>query len=241
MPQSEYQKMYEAETSYFWFVAKQKLVSRITAGLALPRDPAILDLGCGTGINLKNLQELGYAVGLDYFAEAFQYCMKRSADQLVLSPEDVLPFKPGSFDLVITLDSIEHTDNAASMVKEIFRILRPGGRLLITVPAYPSLFGAHDYALGHKLRYTRKSLLSLMSGSGFDVELLGHFFGLVFPAALLLKLFQKRFGSKTETISYSMPSPLNKILLAVCALESWCFPYFRLPFGTTMVALCKKP
>jgi len=241
MPKSEYRKMFEAETSYFWFVAKQRLVKRLAARIKFPKTPEILDLGCGTGINLKNLQELGFAAGLDYFAEAFDYCLKRSAKELVLSPEEVLPFRQDSFDLVISLDSIEHTDNAGAMVKEILRILKQGGRLLITVPAYPGLFGAHDYALGHKVRYTKKSLSALLLGAGFEVELCGHFFGLVFPAALLLKLFQKRFGSKTETISYYLPFPVNQILLGICGLESRLFPWFQLPFGTSLVALCKKP
>jgi SAM-dependent methyltransferase len=241
MAESEYKKMFEAETSYFWFVAKQELVKRIVSRLELPEQPAILDLGCGTGINLANLQSLGFAVGVDYFAEAFDYCVKRSARELVLSPEEVLPFKQDSFDLVITLDSIEHTDDADSMLGEILRTLRPGGRLLITVPAYPGLFGAHDYALGHKVRYSRQSLSKLLADAGFKLELCGHFFGLVFPAALGLKLFQKHFGSKTKTISYHLPFPLNQVLLALCRLEALVFPVFRLPFGTTLVALCRKP
>jgi len=241
MALSEYQKMFEAETSYFWFVAKQKLVSRIVGGLSLPREAQILDLGCGTGINLKNLRGYGDCVGADYSPEAFAYCLRRSCDQLVSSRAEVLPFKPGSFDLVTSLDTIEHTEDPAGMVREVYAALKPGGYLLLTAPAYPGLFGAHDYALGHKTRYTRDQVLSLLSKSGFRIEVAGHYFGLVFPAAAALKLYQRRFGSRTETVSYHLPFPLNSIFLALCEIEAALFPHFQLPFGTTLVALCRKP
>ena len=241
MAVSEYQKMFEAETGYFWFVAKQKLVRRIVSRLRLPREAQILDLGCGTGINLKNLRGFGACVGADYSAEAFAYCIRRSCDQLVFSRAEVLPFRPGSFDLVTALDTIEHTEDPAGMVREVQAALKPGGYLLLTAPAYPGLFGAHDYALGHKTRYTRDQVLNLLSKSGFQLEVGGHFFGLVFPAAAALKLYQKRFGSKTETLPYHLAFPLNSILLALCEIEASIFPHFQLPFGTTLVALCRKP
>jgi ubiquinone/menaquinone biosynthesis C-methylase UbiE len=107
MAQSEYQKMFEAETSYFWFVAKHGLAARLAARLGLGRDSQVLDLGCGTGINLKHLQNAGFAIGLDYFPEAFQYCLARSLTDLVLSKGEVLPFKANSFDLITSLDTLE--------------------------------------------------------------------------------------------------------------------------------------
>jgi len=240
MPESEYQKMFEAETGYFWFKAKQRLVQRILGRIPFPKEPAILDLGCGTGVNLKNLETIGFAVGLDYLQEAIDYCLKRSGTGLVLSPEEILPFRENSFDLVISLDAIEHSDDPGSTLSEIRWVLRPGGHLLITAPAYPGLFGAHDFALGHKTRFREKELVRGLEDAGFKIELSGHYYGLVFPAALLLKLYQKRFGSRTQTIPYHLPFPLNQILLWLCELEAWLFPYFQLPFGTTIVALGRK-
>jgi len=240
MPVSEYRKMFEAETSYFWFVAKQELVGRLAGRLALPARAQILDLGCGTGVNLQNLQKFGFAVGLDYFAEAFSYCGKRSLTELVLSRGEVLPFREQSFDLVTSLDTVEHSEDAEQMVKGVFRSLKSGGYFLMTAPAYPWLYGAHDQALGHKLRFTKRTLHDLLRGAGFKVLLLGNYFGLVFPAALALKLFQKKFGSKSRTISYRLPFPVNQTLLAACRLENRLFPHLQLPFGTTLTALCGK-
>jgi SAM-dependent methyltransferase len=240
MAASEYQKMFEAETSYFWFRGKQRLVQRILRMVRLPREPAILDLGCGTGVNLKHLEKIGFSVGMDYLHEAIDYCLKRYAAALVLSPEEILPFRENSFDLVISLDAIEHSDDPGSALSEIRRVLKPGGHVLITVPAYPGLFGGHDFALGHKIRFRKKELVCALRDAGFKIELSGHYYGLVFPAALLLKLYQKRFGSKSQTISYHLTFPLNQILLWACELEAFIFPYFQPPFGTTIVALGRK-
>ncbi len=241
MGKSEYQKMFEAENDYFWFVAKQRLVERMVGRLGLPKDPVILDLGCGTGVNLKNLEKFGFALGLDYFAEAFQYCARRNCRSLVTATQEILPFRDADLDLVVSLDTIEHTEAPGKMIAEIFRTLKPGGYLLITVPAYQPLYSRHDHALGHKLRYRKRGLAELVTGRGFELKRSGHFYGLVFPAALGLKVLQKFFGSQTETIPYYLPFPLNQILRALCRLEVWLFPYFRLPFGTTLVFLCQKP
>jgi SAM-dependent methyltransferase len=240
MPQSEYAKMFEAETSYFWFRAKYGLVKHLTRKLPLGKDAKILDLGCGTGINLKSLAGLGFAVGLDFFPEALSYCRKRSLQELVLSKGEFLPFREQSFDLVTSLDTIEHCQEPEKMLSEVFRSLKPGGYFLLTAPAHPLLFGAHDYALGHKVRFTRRSLRRLLEESGFKIEFCGNYFGLVFPAALLLKLYQKKFGSKSETISYRLPFALNQLLLLICELETRIFPYLALPFGTSLVALGRR-
>jgi len=240
MPKSEYAKMFQAETSYFWFQAKHGLVKRLTQKLALGKDAQVLDLGCGTGINLKSLAGLGFAVGLDSFPEALTYCRKRALQELVLSKGELLPFRGQSFDLVTSLDMIEHSEEPGAMMREIYHCLKPGGYFLLTAPAHPALYGAHDCALGHKVRFTRKALRQLLQEAGFKIELCGNYFGLVFPPALLLKLYQKKFGSKTETISYHLPFPLNPLLLFVCNLETLIFPHLRLPFGTTLVALARK-
>ncbi len=238
--ESEFRKMYEAETSYFWFVAKHRLVSRIVGTLPLPEGARLLDLGCGTGLTLTALARFGLPVGLDYFFEALEYCTKRSQRCLVMSTGECLPFRPDSFALATSLDSIEHISDPVRVIGEVHRALAPKGWLLLTAPAHPSLFGAHDRALGHKVRYTRRALRRILIEAGFEIEMTGHFFGLVFPLAALVKLYQKRFGSRTVTLPYRLPFPLNGLLTAICSLEAWLFPFVRLPFGTTLVVLCRK-
>ncbi len=240
MPTGEFRKMYEAENSYFWFVCKRKLVSRLVGRVTLPEKALLLDLGCGTGATLKTLRAVGFAVGLDCFREALRYCAQRSLRLLVLSSGERLPFRDGCFALATSLDSIEHTLDPPSVIREVHRTLAPSGWFLLTAPAHPALFGAHDYALGHRVRYTKRTLLPLLREGGFEIVMSGHFFSLVFPLAAGLKIYQKWFGSRTRTISYSLPRPLNQVLVAICSFEAWLFPFLRLPFGTTLVALCRK-
>jgi ubiquinone/menaquinone biosynthesis C-methylase UbiE len=237
---SEFRKMYEAEGSYFWFVAKRRLVERLVQRLELPKDARLLDLGCGTGLTLMTLRGFGLAIGLDCFREALQYCAQRSLRRLVLSSGESLPFRDGSFALVTSLDSIEHTLDPARVIRETHRTLAPGGWFLVTAPAHPSLYGAHDYALGHRVRYTKRSLLALLRSAGFEIVLSGHFFGLVFPLAAAVKTYQKRFGSRSQTIRYALPFPLNGMLTIICRFEAWLFPFLRMPVGTTLVAICRK-
>jgi len=240
MVKSEYQKMFEAEDSFFWFVAKQFLVDRLLMRLNLPENPLILDLGSGTGNNLKHLEKSGFAIGLDCFEEALRYCLTRGLRDLILSRGEVLPFAENSFDLVTSLDTIEHTDDPDSMVKEVYRTLKPGGYFLITAPAFQFLYSRHDYALKHKIRYSRKLLSALLTRTGFQIEVSGNFFGFLFPLGAALKMAQKFIGSKTETLPYHLPFPVNRILLWVCNMEAKLFPYLRMPFGTTLVFLCRK-
>jgi SAM-dependent methyltransferase len=208
--------------------------------LPLPKDARLLDLGCGTGLTLTALGRFGLPVGLDCFFEALEYCARRSARCLVMSAGESLPFRQGSFALATSLDSIEHTSDPVRVIREVHRTLAPSGWLLLTAPAHPSLYGAHDSALGHKVRYTRGTLSKVLTDAGFEIEMAGHFFGLVFPLAAAVKLYQKRFGSRTTTLSYHLPFPLNELLTAICSFEAWLFPFLRLPFGTTLVVLCRK-
>jgi len=240
MAKSEYEKMFLAETNYFWFVAKQKLVFEILRQINLPKAPALLDLGAGTGITLNQLEKSGFAVGLDPFPEALEFCRKRELKNLVLGSGQELPFKDNGFDLITSLDTIEHTDNPFKMLSEVFRVLSAGGYFILSAPAYPWLLSRHDLALGHKKRYTKKALQSLLYQVGFRIEKLGHFYGLVFPLAFTLKIYQKWWGSKTQTISYYLPFPLNQILVGLCALEAKLFNRWSFPFGTSLIAICKK-
>ena len=234
----EYEKMFQAETSYFWFRAKQELVKKLISKISLPPEPEILDLGAGTGINLKNLSSLGFAVGVDYSLSAIEFCQRRGLKNLVLAKAEELPFKKASFDLITCLDLLEHLEDDEGFLRECQRILKPGGFLLISTPAYQWLFSSHDIALGHKRRYSKKELKNKLEQAGFKIEILAHFFGAVFPFLLPLRLFQK-FTRSRQTIPYQLPEFLNQFLFYLCRAESYLFPTFSLPLGTSLIALAR--
>jgi SAM-dependent methyltransferase len=237
---AEYAKMYGAERRFWWFVAKEDLVS-VLARKWLPAEGLFLDLGCGTGANLDRVRGRGRWIGLDAGAEALRFCAERGLPELARAEAGRLPFGAETFDGAMALDLFEHLLDDAAAAAELGRVLRPGGRLLVTVPAYPGLFGAHDHALGHRRRYRGADLRRLLADAGLRLVHAGHFLGLLFPLMLPVRLWQKRHGSRAETISYDWPPALNRLLLAAAALELRLFAKRPLPFGTTLFAVAEKP
>jgi SAM-dependent methyltransferase len=236
----EYEKMYRAEKEFWWFAGKGVLV-KAWSRQWLAGGKEFLDVGCGTGANLERVSGLGHWTGFDAEAEAIRFCVERGHKHLCRGRAEKLPFGDGAFDGALALDILEHLDGDAEAVVELFRVLRPGSRAIISVPAGPFLWGTHDMALGHKRRYTRAALGAMLTGAGFSVLRLTHFMGLLFPAAFLIKLLQKRLGDPEDTMSYEWPGPLNQALLAVVALEVGWLKKFGMPAGTTLAAVVERP
>jgi SAM-dependent methyltransferase len=241
MKPEEYEKMYAAEQTYFWFVAKQRTIRRILSRFIEQNSPAILDLGCGTGTNLDSLGRFGEAYGIDESDLALGFCQRRGLGLLAQGRAERLPFCENCFDLVCALDLLEHLADDDAALGQAFRVLKPGGILLVTVPAYPSLFGAHDHALGHKRRYKKADLGFKVKRSGFSLIKTSHYMSLLFPATLLIKLYQKRFGSRTETIRYHVHPLLNRFFLFLCELEARLLVYLDMPVGTSILLIARKP
>jgi SAM-dependent methyltransferase len=241
MRAEEYEKMYEAEQTYFWFVAKQGTIKRLLSRLSRPGGKDILDIGCGTGTNLEGLKNFGSAFGIDQSNLALSFCQKRGLELLAQAEAGAIPFKENCFDIITTLDLLEHLPDDEAALEEAFRVLKPGGILLVTVPAMPWLFGAHDHAMGHLRRYTKTGLASMIKRVGFSEIKLSYYMGLLFPATLLMKLYQKRFGSRTETIPYQVNPLLNRLFLFLCELEARMLVYMNMPVGTSILLIARKP
>jgi len=236
----EYGKMYRAELEFWWFAGKGRLVEE-WAGQWLMAGAEHLDVGCGTGANLERVSGTGRWTGLDNSAEAIGFCVERGHQRLCRGEAQGLPFAAGSFDGAMALDVLEHADNDKGMVEEIFRVLRPGGRVIVTAPAYPILWSAHDLALGHKRRYTRGLLRELLEEEDFRVLRLTHFMGFLFPAMFLGKLLQQWFGDPGDTISYEWPGWANRALGGMVSAEIGWLKKHGMPWGTTLLAVAEKP
>ena len=172
---AEYQRMYEAEERQWWYAGMRALSLALLAGpltgLARSgRTPLILDAGCGTGNNLRHLARYGRAVGVDISEQALLFCRSRGV-AAARAELLALPFPDGRFDCVTSLDVIYHRwvpDDAAA-VREMARVLRPGGLLLLRVPALRALWGAHDEAVHSRHRYRRSEVRRLLEGAGLSV------------------------------------------------------------------------
>ena len=240
----EIEKMYRLEDSYWWYVGRRYLVkSCLRRLLRAQKSPAkILDVGCGTGATLTILDQFGEAWGCDLSPESLAFCRQRGHARLKQCPAEALRFEDGEFVVVTCLDVLEHVDDQAA-VRELRRVCKPGGRLLIAVPAYQFLWSGHDEALHHKRRYTAGQLKRLLTGGGLQVERLTYIITFLFLPILVFRLLQKlrpRRGNP-QTDHIILPKPLNDLLIAILRLETSLVSWLRLPFGVSVFCICRRP
>lgn len=244
MNAAEYGTMFELESFYWWFVARRKLLNDLMAELRTsPAKTKLLDVGCGTGLNLSVLAKYGTAFGADTSPDALKYGASRGYDSLVLSNAEKLDFDEASFDVVTALDVLEHTDNDCTALKEVLRVLKPEGWLIVTVPAYGFLWTEHDEALHHRRRYTSHELRNKMTNAGFDMRRCTYFITLLFFPIFFLRFAQSLTKKSIEpkTSHMILPGWLNALLVRLLDVERWMLRWINLPFGVSVVAVARKP
>jgi SAM-dependent methyltransferase len=244
---SEYAKMYELERTHWWFVAKRRVahtILRRTCGHSIrPSSSRILDAGCGTGGNFQWLDELGAAAGVDLSPEALAYCRRRGHRLLACGVLHRLPFADGAFDLVTLLDVLYHkwVKSDVQTLREVARVLRPGGIVLITDSALPFLRGPHDEAYGGARRYTRKTLREALVAAGFRVRRVSYFHFLLFPLIAAVRLTERAFSSATARSSLAPVNPvINGALKAVYGAECLLLRAASLPWGSSIVCVAER-
>jgi SAM-dependent methyltransferase len=244
--------MFELEDSYWWFVARRMMVRDLLAHRLrekradLPRASPrlrILDVGCGTGAMLGVLSSLGQVTGIDSSREALRYCQRRGHRHLVLAQAQGLPIPRGAADVITALDLLEHIADDGAAAAEFARALRPGGLLVITVPALPWLWSEHDEALDHLRRYRAARLRGILEGAGFQIERLSPLIcSLLFPIAAL-RLVQRllpRRNPRPETAFIVPPRPVNWLLTALLWLENRWALRWNLPIGVSLMAVARR-
>src|SRR5215813_10118474 len=173
MQQHTYSIMYEVEGKHWWFVGRRRIIATFVAricGDIGKRRPRILDVGCGTGANLQMLSEFGVAEGVDVSTEALDFCRARGLSRVRLGAAETLPYEDSSFDLVTGLDVVEHLDDDVLGLREMRRVLRPRGRVLLFVPAFMFLSGVQADISHHRRRYTVADLKARLAAAGLTVE-----------------------------------------------------------------------
>lgn len=244
MEQHEYQTMFELENDYWWFVARRNLVTEIVARESQRKEHlSIFDAGCGTGANLEAISRYGETFGVDMAHAAIDFCRKRGIERLAISRLEHLAYLSESFDIVTALDVLEHVDEDLKAMSEIHRVLRPGGMLLVTVPAYGFLWSEHDEALHHRRRYAAYELRNKLSLVGFEIERCSYFITTLFFPILFIRILQGIFKKSThpKTSVVELPRLLNALLVGLLGLEQGLFRYINLPFGVSIVCIARKP
>jgi SAM-dependent methyltransferase len=243
MDPAEYEKMYSLEDSYWWFQGRKSVVARMLSLLPKRAERGLaLDLGCGTGLMLEHLKREWRTVGLDFSPLALKFTSRRGIRRLIRGDAQSLPFRDDCFDLITTLDLMEHVPGDDLLLAEARRILKPGGTLFITAPAHPFLWSEHDDALYHCRRYRKEELRERVLTAGFEMERLTYCISFTFPAIAAFRFLQnlRKRRSRPKTHLIVLPRWANRLLLASVLFEAFLLKYADLPFGVTLLARAKK-
>lgn len=234
-------RMARDQDAHWWFVVRREILSKLIE-TTVPNSAAILEIGCGTGGNLPMLTKFGKVCGVEIDPIAREIAAKRQPDTEILAGAlpDALPLGSRKFDLICLLDVLEHVEADDTALCVSRKHLVPGGRLLLTVPAYQWMFGPHDVIHHHRRRYNARSIKRLAENSAFQVRYLGYFNTLLFPVAAVLRLAEGIFPMLHA--SDSMPGPaINQLLKLVFGLEHRFLPRLTMPFGLSVVAILENP
>jgi SAM-dependent methyltransferase len=242
----EYRLMYEMEDGYWWYVGIRTLLgSLIERQFNSRRDLKILDVGCGTGANLLLLRDYGDAFGIDLSEEAVALCRARGVapERALVASAAALAFRDGFFDLAISFDVICNIRDDVAAIAEIARTLKPGGGLILLMPAYQWLWSMHDIATAHQRRYDARTLSDKLTRAGLRVERVGHINALLFPIVAALRLLRRARGEANKPVHSDLaplPHALNTILAALFGLEARVAAWIDLPFGVSVFAVARK-
>jgi ubiquinone/menaquinone biosynthesis C-methylase UbiE len=234
-----------AERDHFWFHGFrrfiQPLLSRAVEGRANAR---ILDCGCGTGYNLTMLRQYGRACGIDITWSGLAYARARGERQVACASATCLPFPAEQFDLVTSFDVLYAFDDdmERDALNEMYRVLRPGGQIVINVAALKFLTGNHSVLGGEVRRYHRRELAEHLQRTGFTVLRITYTNFTILPLVMGLRLVQRVQGPHESTAEMTVPAtPINAALSGLLAVEAAALRAVNMPLGSSLLALAQKP
>lgn len=235
-----YQDLYKLETKHWWHLSKRKTAIMLLKKYLNSNQPNILDIGCGTGQNVKAFSKLGESFGIDNSKDALLFCRKKGLKNVALGSANKIPFKDNTFEVVTLLDVLEHVKEDTALV-EINRVLKKRGLLLVTVPAYQWLWSRWDEVLHHKRRYSKKTLINLLEMHGFKVIKASYLYSFLVLPAILVRSIKSIIPKTGYSSDFKLSSPiLNKILVKICNMERALSKFTPIPFGTSLICLATK-
>ena len=243
MQSHHYPILYQVEETHWWYVGRRRIIQALVEKILTTlnhQNPRILDVGCGTGANLKMLAAYGRAEGVDISPQAVEFCGERGLDSVKLGAIEHLPYDNDSFELVTALDVIEHLDDDVAGLREMRRVLRRDGRVLLFVPAFMFLWGVQDDVSNHRRRYTLPSLLRAVETAGFSVEWASYANISFFLPVLLVRSVMRWLSLRADTEYGINISLMNGPFSRLFAAERFVFNRGRLPFGVSAVCIARR-
>ena len=242
----EVHESYRSKPEHWWFRARRRIFDEFLCACVKLPDPAlILDVGPGSGVNLPVLAPRGQVTVLDRDLQSAARC-HIGATKPVVGDAQALPFADQSFDLTCGLDVVEHLDDDFGAMRELYRVTKPGGHVLISVPAFGMLWGRQDVLSEHRRRYGRGQLQRLLRDAGFEIERLSYFNSLLFLPILAARVLARPFLARSvrrqkSDLDVVAPFGLDKLLYWTFACEAWWLPRHNLPIGVSLIALGRRP
>jgi SAM-dependent methyltransferase len=237
-----YRIFFNIQKKHWWFVTRKKIVlDTIDRHLNKNASIKVLDIGCGSGLMLNALEEIGQTFGMDMSDEAISFSKEIFSGKVEKGfLPDQVPYEENFFHLIIALDVIEHIEQDVESLKAIRSRLVSNGKAVITVPAYMFLWSKFDELNEHKRRYTLTELNGKLEQAGFTVEKISYYNTLLFPVVFVVRMLNnimKRDGAS----DIDMPSlPINYILEKIFGIEKYLLRLVNLPVGVSILAVVRK-
>lgn len=239
MDSIEYKTMAKYQDEHWWYRGRRQIIKSHIEKLTLPEQVKVLEIGCGTGGNLVILNNVGelFAVEMDEFARRHAHQLSRQTTIESGWLPDNLPFENTRFNLICLFDVLEHIENDLAALDAIKKRLAAQGRIIITVPAGKWMFGKHDKSMHHFRRYNSKQLACLFSKAGIELECITYFNSLLYPFAVLSRLFDSISGSEKSLGSALPQKHVNEILYRIFAFERLLLDHIHLPIGLSLLCI----
>jgi SAM-dependent methyltransferase len=243
-----------SEDYHWWFASRTRALNSLMRQF-LPQTPdlRLLDVGCGAGNMIHHLSRYGQVKGIEIDPRPVKMARQRGYDVDQFDATQPMPFSNDSFDAVTALDVIEHTHDDLAVLTDSYRVLKPGGHMIITVPALMWLWSHNDDINAHVRRYTAAELKQKLAQTGFQVRRVTYNNFFVFPMAAALILLRRSAGARPELASHHLHEdeyqvemepaspPVNAVLTWVGKFEAALIGLVNLPIGTSLIAIGQKP
>jgi len=243
MQAAEYERMHDLELHHWWFRSRRRILVDCLQSIASgrPASQLILDYGCGTGGNTPALAEFGTVIAMEPEPSAIRLAQKRGTAKCCRGIGTMVPFGAAVFDVVVASDVLEHIERDAEAVREIARVVRPGGVAIVTVPAHPWLYSEHDEALEHFRRYRKDELRDLLERNGLRVRRLSYWNMLLFPPICVHRMTHRlRKSRRVRSDTRPSLSLVNSVLSSLLGVEAAVLRRGTLPWGTSLLALAQR-
>jgi SAM-dependent methyltransferase len=241
MKPEAYQIMDDCDESYWWYRVRREIIADAVLRY-FPPGANLLDYGCGHGATAERLVHFGYHLVVTDLAESARArCLQRQLE--VIAPDDLDQHRGGSFDGVLACDVLEHVEDDAKLLPRLYSLLRPGGLLLVTVPACEFLWSGEDYVSEHFRRYDGRGLVRVLRTAGLELIWRSHFNTLLFPPVATVILWKRLFRPREMYRSNVRPLPLwlDETLGRIFSVERLVLRYLRFPIGTSLIAIARRP